>query len=257
MVEVLNPNTGLWEVQPVIVIPSFTSKQIEILTKMLDAQREDASKSGGERKPITNDPEGYIKTQEEAGQKTIQMLGECGLILHDPDLILHIGRQDWSDRGRIWAMDALELMDDDNNVDTCVDWIDSFNRLQGLRTGVIPLLHKKLMLRGYSFSEMENIVSTLQEKIMGATGGQKSVVMPGILVAIDRYMQSEEKQKEMKSDDGLCEYTSDVTAYNNVAILYDWNACGRVNMDVLDGSGYCFVGMSAGVVDTEPSDSES
>jgi|GEM_PF-2364560 len=251
MSERFDIKTGLWEVQseimPEIVIPSFADSQKKAIANMLTAQA-DAAK--GNIKPITRDYETYIRKQEEAGQETVRTLGEKGLLLANPDLILHIGRKDWSDRNRIGYMNAQGLMYYDN-VDIYVDLLEGITEYQESKTGIMTVLDKNLTIRNRELSWMKEKIAISDEKISEATECPKRVIMLGVLANLDYYTQSVDKRTEMRSKGKLgvfTEYTADTDACGCIAILYDQNSDGRINLKGWRGGAYPHAGSRAAVV---------
>ena len=195
------------------VIPEFTWDQKSYLCVMLGVQTSAARRSG--KNVITYDPEDYLGVQERKGQQIIRTMGENGLILTNPGLIFTISEQDWPVEDRIGFMMKYGILATDYT-----NLINKLQKRQQLPTGVIPVLDKKLQMRGKTFPEMVELNETASREISRATMNKYGSRMLGILANLDYHTQSREKRAEMASEGGLREYMEDVTIDGKVATIY-------------------------------------
>ena len=234
MSKIYNHNEGRFDERE-IVIPEFTQDQRNRLYEMLTDQADAARKRGGN--VITGSPIDYVSEQERRGQQIVRTMGENGLILSNPGLILTISEQDWPIRDRIGFMSDRKLLQGSNIIDSYTDWINNFQKRQQLPTGVVPILDQRLQTRGKAFSEMVELNKAVSQEISLSTMGKYSSRMLGVLANLDYHAQSAEKRAEMEGG-SLDEYTEDITGIadgGDVVGIDDWHACGRAGLNAWGG----------------------
>jgi len=131
---------------------------------------------------ITNDPIDYITEQEHKGQQIVRTMGEAGLFLSDPELLLTISEADWPIRDRISYMKDKELLYINSNVDGYTDWINGLKKRQNLSTGIVPILSEQLQMRGNRYSDMVQSNESTSAEISTATKNKMAALFLVLLL---------------------------------------------------------------------------
>ncbi|MCL1876913.1 hypothetical protein FWF74_02695 [Candidatus Saccharibacteria bacterium] len=237
-----------------------------MLTAQADAAR--ARKSG--KNVITTDPADYLGEQECKAQQFHQTLGNAGILLTNSRPVLNISEKDWSirdqikfgiDKGLLYTKYRTDtrLEDVSKNKYRDLDYLMSFfNQLtqrQILPTGVVLAADAKLQMRGMRLDVIQEHTRTFNQEVRAVTAGKLGIRMLGLVPNLGYYIQSKEKQEEMRTE-RIAEQTLDLfTDQGSVANLSDWRKEGRVGINWAGYSNPCY-GSRLAVVDSDTSEAQ-
>jgi len=159
-----------------------------------------------------SDPKGFIDAKEAEGQKRIIELDDAGLILNNPELMLHIGPSDLPIEERLGVLAAHDILA--KKLSREAKRVKGLPPLQQLPTDVYILPGEEGIIMTEHTSPQGKVerYSISDEILAERTDGRYNRVILGILAIYDLLIQSEEFRKGVGYSESIC--TGELGLYN-------------------------------------------